>query len=281
MLKTEPRGLGVYIRRLSKKHHGTPAECARKAKENNVSWVAILCAWQDRKGTADRHLEINSPAKIAEYAKALEDEGIDCWVWSFPRAGWVIEHSRTVRAALAIPSVRGILLDPEIYFKWTSDEGGEVSGMRGTREAVDDPDARGSKDWARYWARQLVRETLDIMDESHGIGITSYGVQRFHPNFPWFDFGGVGFGSPQLYRVSRNLVWESVNTWGDQYESILPSIPTFGDQSGANLQGHLDKFEGLDIQGICVWSWKQTDRREWATLRKWAAKFQLSSPPAK
>lgn len=273
MLRTEPRGLGMYIRKLSKKAHGRPAAAAKKAKANGVTWVALLCCWQDRKQQHDRHVEYNRD-KLGDYASAFADVGIDPWVWSFPRAGWVVEHGRTVGDALDHPAVAGILLDPEVYFKWDTEEDGEVMGMRGTREAVEFEGQSGTKDWAQYWARQLVRDTLDQMDERHGIGITSYGVQRFHKNFPWEDFGGVGFGSPQLYRVSRELVEDSVHTWGERWDSILPSIPTFGDQSGTNLSGHLKKFEGLDIQGLIAWSWRQTDRREWAVLREWAERFQ-------
>ena len=279
MPRIEPRGLGAYIRKINRRVHGSPAKAAAHAKARGMGWVAILCAWQDKRGQHDRHVEYNRD-DIADYAQAFAEEGVDPWVWTFPRATYEHEHARTVREALGHKHVRGVLLDPEVYYKWdSSHEEMDNKTVRGVYEAVEVEGKKGSEDWARYWARTLVRSTLDALGKDQGIGVTSYGVTRFHPNFPWEDFGGVGFGSPQLYRVSDRLVQESVDAWHHLgWDKILPSIPTFGDQSGTNLARHLDKFSGLDISGLIAWSWKQPDHREWGVLQGWAARFNQTNP---
>ena len=128
----------------------------------------------------------------------------------------------------------------------------------------------------RAQAQRLVDLSLDAMDESLGIGITSYGMAMYHKNFPWSVFGGIGWGSPQLYSVGPDQIDRGIVKWRQHgWEEIIPSVPTFGKTSGAQLHDHLSNFVDGDenVTGFIFWSWRQTSRDEWRILARWADWF--------
>ena len=270
-----PTGIGSYIRAYNLSRHGTPRQMAKKAADHGLGWVAILAAWQDRRAQHDRSLAYNVGI-MPELVAAFDEVDVDPFVWAFPRAGWEDELQAILRAAFAScgDQLMGLLLDPEIYYKFK--RGGTPPrslGMRSTPEAVDDPTAaHGSEDYTRHYARALIRKCLDVLDERHAIGITSYGLPSWH-SLAWEDLV-CGFGSGQYYRVGRSLCSRGLDEWRalwgeDAY--LLPSVGTFGDH---NLAERLGWFvDEPNVHGAIAWSWKQTNSREWKILESFADKF--------
>jgi len=146
--------------------------------------------------------------------------------------------------------------------------------MRGQPEftgKVEEP--KGSPAFVKKSATNLVNLTLDILDESMGYGITSYGMAKGHPNFPWKEFGGCGLGSPQLYSVGPKDVDRGIRMWRDYgWTHIIPSVPAFGKNSGDRMHSHLSNFvDGEEnIAGFLIWSYRQLQRAEWKVVARWS-----------
>lgn len=276
-MTTPPTGVGLYIRTLSTRTHGTPDQAAKKAADNGISFVAILACWQDKLG----HREPHSTVTLARYAHAFKRAGVDVWLWGFPKAGseeqFVESFQRLTRACDGY--ISGWLFDPEVFYKWRQrGAGGDHGGTMRTGRKEYSIFARplnAPEPVIRERAKLLMSSTLDAMDESLGLGVTSYGATWFHDNFPWSEFGGHGWGSPQLYSAPKDMIDRGIQSYRDYgWDTIIPSVPTFGDKSGRLLDDHLHDFiDGNDIHGIIAWSWRQTSAIEWWTLAQYAEYF--------
>lgn len=238
-----PSGLGIYIRNLRHKSHGTPLYAAAHARQHRVSWVAIGCVWQDGLG----HRLINPPQRIAEYARAFASAGIGVWLWGYPRAGREAEFVQAMSAATAAcesvnaPTIRGWLLDPEAGYKW---------GLRfGRREK-----------FARQKALELVA-MCRVAQPSMPIGCTSFGLISAHRNFPWAEFAaGTDYGSPQTYTLDDARVRKAMAEWRALWRWVVPSTPGYGPNT-MRLDAYLAAHG--NPPGVCVWSWQQLAPREW------------------
>lgn len=249
--------------------------------------------------------------RLRAWYEAFAAVGIDFGLWYFPQTGLVPQlRDRLIEAVAECHGKPAWLLgDPEVYLKYKGGPGVRAddwtlsTGMRqapGTRTPGDVPAAaarqpeaisrvqiKGSYDYVKAEAAAIVQAMLDAANEHVGVGITSYGLPHFHPNFIWEGFAGVGFGSPQLYSSTPQQVDRGIGDWrklvgpdGGQWIEIIPSIPTFGDNSGHRLHYHLSNFvDGdEDVNGFIAWSWQQTDAQEWDILARWADWFERGIP---
>jgi len=279
--KDFPTGIGLYIRGLSRKKQGTPKQAAKKAADNGVSFVAIMAAWQDVHRGKERFLNSNGKTGtiIAEYAQAFADRDIQVWIWGFPRAGGeqqYIERLNHVTGACG-GTVFGWIHDPELFYKWKGRLRKNLPpGMRRQVEYTGETTAPvGSPRQRKKGAVELIRMTEQTIRETSltSYGITSYGMAQYHKSFPWDEFGGRGFGSPQLYSVGPEQIDAGIRAWQTHgWSHIVPSVPLFGKNSGAKMHDHLSNFvDGEeDISGLLFWSWRQASREEWRILARWA-----------
>lgn len=287
-----PTGIGLYIRGLSEKKHGTPAQAAKKAADNGVSFVAIMTAWQDVHNGKPRFLHSNGRdgTLIAKYAAAFAKRGIAVWLWAFPRGGGEQEYiDRLVHVTEVCRKndapITGWIHDPELFYKWSLKGKPQTSlGVRGQPEfSAKAGKPAGTRKTRMSQAAKLMELTIDAMDESLGLGITSYGMARGHRNFPWDVFGGYGWGSPQLYSVGPRDIDRGIQMWRDMgFNHIVPSVPTFGKKNGGPvLHDHLSNFVDGDenIAGFIFWSWRQTQASEWRVLARWAEWFERDDFP--
>jgi hypothetical protein len=237
-----PAGLGVYCRALKESVFGSPGEAAEKARRYGVKWVALLGCWQHDEGP-HKGKSTGPQVGLRQYAEAFRLHDIQVWVWGYPVAGLEHEFVDRMAQAAAQAEASGWLLDPEVSYKG--------------REPA---------------ARRLVELTLDALDESTGLGVTSYPVPTFHPTWPWEAFGGVGFGSPQTYHVSEELVARAHREWTARgWNYLCPSLPAFGPH--ARDQERLRAYLAAqgDVPGIIVWDWSQLQPAEWRVYAEWAA----------
>lgn len=242
-----PRGVGVYVRRLGRSVYGTPSQAASSAADHGLAFVAMPAIWQDHRGEFD----LNPRAEEEEYAAAFREAGVDVWVWAYPNLGHarpfceqLVGHARRLGAC-------GVLPDVERAFK---------------RHPVA--------------TRRLMELLIDHLDESLGLGVTSYGRLDWHGLEALENYGWL---SPQVYTVPPEAARASIRSWmldasGAPRPEIhmVPSVPTFGPQAEGRLGAYLGAFEDL-CQGVIAWSWPTTSRLEWRTLERWANRFQ--SPP--
>jgi len=238
---SDPTGIGLYLRQLDARTHGTPKAAARRARDNGVSFVALLACWQDGKGHRARNVK-----RLPAYAEEFATAGVTPWIWGFPKAGLEDLFVERMQGASAAP-VAGWILDPEASYK------------------------RKPKQ-----ARRLVDLTLDSLSERLRLGVTSYGLAKAHPTFPWKTFGGHGWGSPQLYTVGPAHIDQGLAQWrAHGWAHLIPSVPSFGPRSGARLHDYLSNFVDGDehVAGFVVWSWMQTKSDEWRVLARWAEWF--------
>jgi hypothetical protein len=274
-----PSGIGFYLRGLSKSKHGTPAQAAKKAKDHGVSFVAIMSLWQEYKNNKFRQMMSNGrDAEIIwRYADAFQAQEVDVWLWGFPWGGHeqaAVDRFQHV-TEVCDGTIDGWLWDPELGYKWSSNKKQAPVGMRGQPEYTSGVSATGVAAVRKKQARSLVNLSLDAMTESLNIGITSYGMAPGHRNFPWSEFGGVGFGSPQLYSVGPKDIDRGISAWRKLgWSNIVPSVPTFGKNSGAHLHNHLSNFvDGEEyVNGFIFWSWRQThgSENEWNIIHRWS-----------
>lgn len=249
--KPTPSGVGIYLRGLGHKSQGTPEQAAKKAADHGVSFVALMAIWQ----TAKRTLWSNGrdPALLVRYAEAFRTAGIDVGLWGYPAAGKVDEYLDRLTAVTEACG-RGViswwLHDPELEFKWSP-----TTGPRAFVEA------------------QAVRLREGAAGSGLRQGVTSFAAIDGHPTLPWRELGGFGFGSPQLYTVGPAEVDHGIARWRKAgWESIVPSVPLYGRNSGAKLHDYLSCFVDGDeeIDGLIFWSWRQGTADEWRVIERWS-----------
>lgn len=106
-----PKGVGIYVRKISVRRHQNATAFARKCRKHGISWVALGGIWQEgRKDGSVRTGWINKPDVLKAYADALTKQGIDAWVWGYP---WMGEEQLFVDRMME-PGIPRILLDPEL-----------------------------------------------------------------------------------------------------------------------------------------------------------------------
>ncbi|MBO6937520.1 MAG: hypothetical protein JJ863_21280 [Deltaproteobacteria bacterium] len=106
-----PRGLAVYVRRMSTSSHGTPAEFAARMKACGLRWIALAGPWHELRDGRVRTGMMNPVERIHAYGDALEDAGIQVYVWGYPWLG----HSELFVEQIAAAAKWGrVLLDPEL-----------------------------------------------------------------------------------------------------------------------------------------------------------------------
>ena len=147
-------------------------------------------------------------------------------------------------------------MDPELGYKWSQ------------REIM----TRTSQ------AQKLMELTIDAMDEGLNLGITSYGVARAHPNFPWNTFSQYGFGSPQLYNLNNVMIKRGLTQWQTHgWGHLVPSVQAFGAKDEEKLDGYLELYAKPDrplSHGFIFWSWRQLSALEWRVIKKWSDYFR-------
>lgn len=251
------RGRGVYIRRLDPRVHGTPDQAAAKAKRYGVNNVFILAVWQDIHEGARRTIVMNSD-RAAAYAAAFREEGIRVWVWGYPRAGGETAFVAGMKRISALVKADGWLLDPEVEYKFD-----KRSRTRAYMQAK---------------ASKLMRLTAAALTPDQGLAVTSYPLPSGHPTFPWEEFLGhprVDVVSPQIYTLSKDGAERAIG----QYRQLAPkaalvvSSPAYGKRSGFfGLKKYFAEIPA-DVDGVCMWSWRQMNRREWDALAKFSPRF--------
>lgn len=290
---TEPlTGVGLYIRGLSSTAHGTPEEAAKRAVDHGLKHVAILAVWQDLKDGKVRHLAGNLRRdRFLPYAEAFRDAGLAVGFWFYPWGGHEARLLEDLEDASEKFAPDFYLDDGELGHKWSSrskfvDAAGTMRG--GQREAMKGVKAKGRKETRIAQVDRLHKGLHDLsmmFGAKHGIGVTAYGIANYHPTFPWgTKLRGADFFSPQLYRASPEKIDLGIAQWYEHARadrdvverSMLPSIPTFGQNSGADLDGYLGSFMDAanGVDGFIGWSWRQTSRLEWRTLARWAERLQ-------
>ena len=249
-VETHPKmRIGVYARELSVAQMGTPTEAAEKAAKYGLAFVPMLCCWQERNSTARRNSK-----DLKAYAEAFTAAGVEPWIWGYPWAGRENEFLAATEASIESMAglCRGVILDPELGYQFKSS-----SEMR-----------------ARLGAVSLVAGTINLLNESMGLGTTSYGGAHVQARFPWVEFR-AGFGSPQFYTAERADMALGLARWGELYTDLIPSIPAYGPNSGLALDAYLrligDRVPATSaLRGFIAWSWPQMGPVEWSTLARWS-----------
>jgi len=283
-----PEGVGIYMRAIDKDTHGSPAEAAKRAKDHGVSFVAIMSCWQDIHGGKFRQIDANRRRdRIQRYSEAFANEGIDPWVWGYPWAGHEEEYIDSLFAPDSfIPGLTvGVIHDPELGAKWKN-RAKRTRGatMRGQPEAIVGVNASGGEKVRRRQADKVMSLTLDRLPSSgkRGYVTTSYGIARYHKNFPWKEYLQFGGFSPQLYKESLKAIDRAIEEWlafwrkatglPDEQAHIMPSVAAYGEKAQLHMRRYLASFllSKHPIAAILVWSWRQIDRREWRELNRFS-----------
>lgn len=292
------RGMGLYIRGLSKSRHGTPKQAAKKAKDHGISHVAIMAVWQDYQKGKFRHLRGNLVKdRFVAYADAFEAQGIDVGLWFYPWGGHEERLLEDLHAACEKAKIAYVLDDGELGHKWRSRGRGntnDVGTMRGgQREAFEGGKVTAAKATRIHQVHELWDGLQTLVSDGHTplMGATAYGMAQYHPTFPWeAKLERADFLSPQLYTATPKQVDQGIAKWWEyaggnmQIDKstnmsfnipMVPSIGLFGEKSGSKMSAHLENFvDGEEeIDGFLGWSWRQTSRQEWRILSKWAERM--------
>jgi hypothetical protein len=236
-----PKGVGIYVRNISRRIHGSPDDMAANARLHGVDFVALQCAWQTDDGKEHRD---SNEGDLEDYAAALLAKGVEVGVWGYPHDDpqRIAEFTERCEEAMDQAQASFLLIDPEKPYKGNRDAAAALVG-----------------DVVPMCARRGVQ-----------IGVTSYGITSYHRTMPWQELGGVGFGSPQLYSVSKRGIRRGMNEWrAAGWSHLLPSVPAYGTYAGRKLRRRLEDYG--DVPGVIVWSWRQLDGREWQALAAYSA----------
>lgn len=278
MIAAHPTGIGFYARTLSESTHGTPKAMAKRLVDHGATWVAFLACWQDRSGPGKAFVQREPRRAVHDrYVEACAAAGLEVWLWGFPWLGHEDAYLDAMRRHVT-PAIRGLLHDPEVSYR--DKRKSPPKGSRGQADVLEgDDDSTETRVVER--ARALIRGDAALVDDLglRPSGITSYGVAQFHA-LPWAELSAGGaWGSPQLYSIGDALVDSGLAGWKARgFSTLLPSIPTYGPNSGAQLDSHLARFvrEGRPtIDGFAVWSYQQTGGTEWRTLARWAEMLRV------
>lgn len=275
----EPYGMGVYARSLLHHCHRSPQRTARIAADHGLRFVPILACWQEVRNGRFSHRSINDPSQIARYAEALLAVGVQPALWFYPWGGYekqLLDHL-WVLIRLCDGMIRGLVPDPELGYKWlrggNRPRGALLGNMRGQPEAIPGRGV-GGRDTRMVQARSLMGGLIDLMTEAMWLMVTSYGIARFHPNFPWLVFAEYGALSPQLYGATLRETAGSMREWAQHADDpllerqYLPSIATYGPSAQARLRATLSAWDNQPVCGMCAWSWPQTSAAEWLVLQE-------------
>lgn len=238
------RGLHVYIRVLSKPIHGTPTQLAHKCRDHRIKGVGLLFCWEDA---------LRNQESLAAYSEALAQYGIEVRLWGYPKAGREHTFASAFRVSDELTNgiCCGVVPDPE----------------REYRQAVIKPLD------AALQARKLMAELMNVMTERHDLTITSYGMPKGIPDFPWREFLKWGESSNQIYNFTLTDIRRSYRQWQQRGAGIIvPSTHAYGARDENHLKPWLDDLaaEYPDLPGIIVWSWRQISRKEFYTFQKFA-----------
>lgn len=277
-----PTGIGTYARQLSEKTHGTPAEFAKNHKDNGFTFAAFMACWQDMQGEGGKFRQFGggSLGTTTKYVEACLKADVKIWLWGFPWIGHEEAYmDAMVSMAKLLPesAIEGFLHDPEVSYRDKNAKLGSEES-RGQGEATEGFVAVANASEIEVRAKKLMALDREAVAELklRPSGITSYGMSDWHA-LPWeiFADGGRTWGSPQLYTVTPKQVDMGLKSWAKyKFDGLVPSIPAYGKNSGANLDAHLSNFvngTAPPIDGFIVWSYPQIDGVEWGILKKWAA----------
>ena len=263
-----PHGLGLYIRRMSRRT--IEARC-KKMADHGVTWAAIGAVWQRSTSTT----LINPPDVCHAIAEGLLKNRIQPWVWGYPWKGREVNFVAKMKAASFL-AIQGWLLDPE----------------KGAKDMDEDVAFAEAKEL--FWA--VVRS-----NPYRVIGMSSYGLPRGHPTFPWEAFGDISngfnplkevdFGAPQLYDQTPARIRRGLEQWRARGFDVL--VPCFGtyrydkDEDGLriyprmnepeltqHLQAFLDLKDEFSIPAVIGWSEAQISRGGWRAIEKLAGAFR-------
>jgi hypothetical protein len=241
--RQQPRGVGIYLRRITAAEYGTPTEAAARCADRGLSFVCLPSTWQER-GTRDLN-----PSKTEQaYAAAFAARGIAIHVWGYPDRGHekafahdIVEHARRMGAA-------GVLVDAEKPYKGHPEDTHRLMGL-----------------------------VIDELDEGLGLGVTSYGRLDWHKLEALEHYGWL---SPQVYTVSAEAARRAIQSWRTDESGlvrkdahIVASVPTYGPNAEGQLGAYLGAIEDL-VEGVIAWSWPSTSQLEWKTLERWAQRFE-------
>jgi len=275
-----PKGIALYVRKISKKSHGTPHEFAKKYAAAGLRWVALAGPWQDPDSSGVvRTRMINTPEVINAYGKALEKAGVEVWVWGYPWIG----HEHAFVSRITSTDFRRILLDPEL-------------GANPTRASS----GAGKKE-AEKAARTLVR-LLKLSGNVFECGLSTYGSGW---KLKWFPlvaytralaefFPGASFIGGQTY-TDDNAIDPSISDMrkavkAAKADGAVEIVPNFGMYQRVNgkvraktpeeLLAHLTDFvdDPLPIEALIGWAENFATPQLWETLKKfsrWANKGVL------
>ncbi len=282
-----PTGMGLYARRLGNSTGGAK-KLAKKAADHGLKHLELMGPWQEPAAKGSSRIATRTPngiEKLLRYSEALASKGIAPLVWFYPWAG---EEGRILEFLARLMDrgapIAGLLPDPELGSKWKGRKRPKkIHSMRGAQgEAI-----RGKTGTSRRTARsaavrlmlglaQLVAEHESL--RQHGVGVTSYGVLRYHKTLPVEELLRTVpvWLSPQLYTATPELVDEMISDWrahaGNPGVAVVPSFATFGPNSGTKLLRHLISFvDGNEnVHGLMGWSVPQTSAREWDVIAVFA-----------
>lgn len=268
-----PQGLGLYLRALLARRHGSPKQLAKRLHDHRISWVAIGGPWHDSPKKGDRW--INSPERIERYAVELENVGVEVHIWGYPWHDRVDQFVDDMVACTSTDVISGWLLDPELGFKKHPAE-----------------------------ARTLFhksRQALLEINPYNLLGMTSYGIPAGHKSFPFDQFADdrsqgnpfveVDYGSPQLYYLPERRVADGLEQWADLgFDEVAPSFGCYlfvqkdpeipystrnrkaVSKTGSQLDEHLSHFvsTNVSVRSLIGWAYNFVDAAQWRVLARWS-----------
>jgi hypothetical protein len=279
--------MGLYARRLGNSKGGAK-KLAKKAADHGLKHLELMGPWQEPAAKGSLRIATRTPngiEKILRYSEALASKGVAPLVWFYPWAGEegrILEYLERLLDRGA--PIAGLLPDPELGSKWKGRKRPKkIHSMRGAQgEAI-----RGATGTSRRAAKaaavKLMRGLAALVTEyaslqKHGVGVTSYGILRYHKTLPVEELLKTTrvWLSPQLYTAKPDLVDEMILDWRERADDlqaeVVPSFATFGPNSGLKLLSHLISFVdgNEDVHGLMGWSVPQTSAREWNVIALFA-----------
>lgn len=261
-------GFGLYLRRYSKRDHGTPEALMKTFKENGASWIAIAGPWDD---DPEGLRFLNSPETCKLLIDAAKHEGLIPFVWGYPFLG---REEAFVNAMLRClgTGCTNILLDPEL-------------GMNPTRAS-----SGPGKDRANAGATKLINLIAARLPQAT-VGVSTFGSgvkMRWFPLLAFLDaldakFPGKCFAGGQTYTDDTAIdvsIADFLRAIGNKRIQLVPNFGTYSKttngyraKTAKELDAHLFEFvnEREPVEALIGWAENFMTADSWKVFAKHAA----------
>jgi hypothetical protein len=231
-------GVGMQVWKVHNVEGGDPAAIVARMQEAGLSYIVLKVA----DGPSSYNVDLAAPV-----VEALHEAGLQAWGWQYVYGGDPIAEAEMAIERVTQLGLDGFVVDAE-------------------------NDYLGKYDSAQIYMDAL-REGLPTLP----IGLSSFGLPVYYPDFPWTEFlSQMDVNMPRVYWVESNYPDERLELSIAQFSEIeprLPIVPTGAAYEEFGWRPHpaeitlfTEEANRLGLASVNFWSWDYAGSPQGADL---------------